>query len=184
MKILIVNEYKNCSGAETIVSNLIKYLESRNHKIKLLFKQENCNTLSKTYNTNNFIQEIKNFKPDIVHFHNITGIGLDPIRYCVNNNIKCVLTLHDYYIVCRNRTYYRFDKNKICGYTDYSHCNECVNNILVLEQPFILDKELKEMIKLGKFVLVCISNTQKSIVEKFGYDNIVVIYNGIDTDVL
>jgi len=168
MNILFVNEFKEKSGAEVIVNNLIKYMSENGHNTKLIVYDDLKDSIR-----SNFVRYINEFNPDIVHFHNITRIGLEPIKVCIYRKIPCLLTLHDYYIVCRNRMYYRWDKKEICNASDWYNCDKCQNNVLNLPHPSEIYKTLKNI------PIVCISKKQESIIRKFGYTNTTVIYNGI-----
>ncbi len=171
MNILFVNEFRVKSGAEVIVFNLMKYMSENGHNVKLITYDDLKDNIRSS-----FVGVLNDFCPDIVHFHNITRIGLDPIRICVFKNIPCLLTLHDYYIVCRNRTYYRWDKKELCDAFDWSDCENCRN--IVLNLP--CSSDIFEVLK--NVLIVCISKKQESIIRRFSYINTCVIYNGVNYD--
>lgn len=57
------------------------------------------------------IDEIKTIQPDIIHHHNITGLG----PFILNADAqKRIYTAHDYYLVCQTR--FLFKKNKKNNY--------------------------------------------------------------------
>ena len=75
-----------------------------------------------SFNTRKALKEIKRFKPDIIHLHNMHGewINLKLImKYANDNNIPVVLTAHDCWIETGRCGYYSFhncDRYKIgCG---------------------------------------------------------------------
>jgi glycosyltransferase involved in cell wall biosynthesis len=163
------------SGAEVVVANIIKHLQESGHETRLVVA-EDLRTIPHDMSSpikNSFSSYLEQFNPDVVHFHNITSIGLDPIRLCLKKGIPCLLTLHDYYIVCRNRMYFRWDLNRECTASDWTNCENCKNNVIGLPHPV----EIKAV--LDSVPIVCISRYQEKIIRRFGYKNTVVIYNGI-----
>ncbi len=175
MRILLVNEYRIMSGAEVIVANLIKYLTECGHVTQLITAEDMRQnpTDMNSPEKNSFTGYLESFKPDVVHFHNITCIGLEPIKICKERGVPCLLTLHDYYIVCQSRMYYRFDRNEECRANNWNECGGCKNNVIGLPHPREIFETLKDI------PIVCISKYQESIIRRFGYENTSVIYNGI-----
>lgn len=168
MRILLVNDYKTMSGAEVIIKNLTKYLVETGNEVKFVSSEnEDINR--------NFVKIIDEFKPDIVHFHNIVTIGLEPIKICKTRKIPCILTMHDYYMVCRSRMYYRFDQKRECIANNWDECNNCANNTARLPHQSEIFNVLKDV------PIVCISKYQESIIRRFGYTNTTVIYNGVES---
>lgn len=168
MRILIVNEYRVMSGAEVMVRDLMQYLADTGNEVKLIVYDDLHGDVA-----GNFTRVVNEFKPDIVHFHNITRTGLQPIEICKRSGIPCILTLHDYYIVCRNRMYYRWDLKKECTANNWDSCGACKNNVIGLPHPGEILNVLKDV------PIVCISKHQEAIIRRFGYTNTRVIYNGI-----
>lgn len=72
MNILFVNEFRVKSGAEVIVFNLMKYMSENGHNVKLITYDDLKDNIRSS-----FVGVLNDFCPDIVHFHNITRIGLD-----------------------------------------------------------------------------------------------------------
>lgn len=186
LRILIVNEFKVCSGAEKIVDNIIKYL-SKNGHITQSLTFDDLSGLPPTervyvgisdHISKAFKEELLKFNPDIVHFHNITGIGIEPMLICKELDIPFIFTLHDYYIVCHNRTYYRWDEKRVCTAINWNECHKCndaISNLPSQEKIFDILKDVP---------IVCISKCQMEIIKRFGYkpENLRVIYNGIDIE--
>ena len=53
--------------------------------------------------------EIRRFRPDVVHVHNVSGTSLAPFLACRRLAVPVVLTLHDYWLLCPNNMLYRAD---------------------------------------------------------------------------
>lgn len=77
LRILIVNEYRVMSGAEVMVRDLMQYLADTGNEVKLIVYDDLHGDVA-----GNFTRVVNEFKPDIVHFHNITRTGLQPIEIC------------------------------------------------------------------------------------------------------
>jgi glycosyltransferase involved in cell wall biosynthesis len=53
------------------------------------------------------LAEIRSFKPDLVHVHNVSGSSLAPFVACRSARVPVVLTLHDHWLLCPNNMLYR-----------------------------------------------------------------------------
>ena len=86
---------------------LKEVLEKNGHDVELFgsYEKENLvNSITRFFNLRYYFlmgKKIKSFKPDIVHFHNISRI-LSPsvVLAAVKNGIKLVQTIHDYQNFC------------------------------------------------------------------------------------
>ncbi|WP_256940329.1 glycosyltransferase [Acetobacter orientalis] len=73
-----------------------------------------------------FVDFVKAFQPDIVHFHSIQGLGIGMLQACVELNIPYVITLHDAWWLCERQFMvkpngkYCFQKN-----IDLNICRGC-----------------------------------------------------------
>ncbi|MEA5597535.1 glycosyltransferase family 4 protein [Rivularia sp. UHCC 0363] len=74
-----------------------------------------------------FIQVVKEVKPDVVHFHNITGLSLGIIEKAHRLQIKTVLTLHDHWGFCFKNTLLKV-YDQVCN--DFSKCRECLADVV------------------------------------------------------
>ena len=95
-----------------------------------------------------FAQVIDEFKPDIIHLHNIYH-HLTPsiISIAKKQNIPIVMTVHDWSLI--NHNYLLFDHGKICELTGWKSLkNKCIGN-----------SYLKTAISLFKF---CIQNKSQA----------------------
>lgn len=164
MKILIINDWKTYSGAEKIIHSLI---ENSNNQFKLLVKPSSIL----------FRKVLKDFKPDIINFHNIIRTGLLPILIALKQNIPIVHSLHDYWLVCKNLHHFIHSRNELCSFYTWNKCicKEQYSGSLPLP-PLVFNLYKKNNIKL-----IVPSNAFKELLMKFNYkkENIKVIYHGI-----
>jgi len=166
MRILFINDFDKYAGAEKVIYALRKQLEHYHIQTKLLIRP----TLESYKDT------LKSFKPDLVNLHNIVFTSLTPILYNLKHNINQIVTLHDYWLICRNRNHYLIEDKRICSNFKWDNCHKCIRQIHLLPEPKYLFKIFKSI------KLICVSEYQKQLLTKFGYspENIQVIYNGIE----
>ncbi len=67
-----------------------------------------------------FIKVLNIFKPDIVHFHDLSDINLELIDYCKNNDINCILTLHIFIGNQDIKGYEKLKKNEEIFFSRYN----------------------------------------------------------------
>lgn len=77
---------------------------------------------------------LEDFSPDIVHFHNLTGLSASLIQAAKQKNARTVMTLHDYAGICVKNTLIKSD-DRLCD--DFSRCAECI--------PSVSDEHWKEV---------------------------------------
>ncbi len=70
-----------------------------------------------------FVEVLDRFRPSVVHFHNIIGLGLGIIGAAHRRGIATVMTLHDHWGFCFRNTLIR-PGGAICN--DYSECALCM----------------------------------------------------------
>lgn len=63
---------------------------------------------------------------DIIHAHNLVGIGVPVLQIAQECNVPCVLTLHDYWGMCLRQTLLRPDQT-VCQ--DIDDCHLCLQSI-------------------------------------------------------
>lgn len=137
MRILMVHNYYKTRGGEDIVfENEVKMLREKGHKVEVYTKNnldiDEMNIISKStipFSTiwsreafNAIKKIIKDFKPDIAHFHNTFPL-ISPSAYyaCREEGIPVVQTLHNYRLICPSANLFR----------DGSICEMCVNGGLI-----------------------------------------------------
>ena len=164
-----------------------KLTESWHAIIANLFDRQG---LQSYFTTKLVLKNIKRFKPDIIHLHNIHGYFLNyPLlfKFLAEANIPIVWTMHDCWSFTGHCSYFDMvgcDKWKI-------KCHSC-NNLANYPQSVWLDRsskiyELKKELftAVNNMVMVPVSKwladiTRQSFLGKYP---ITVIYNGIDLDV-
>lgn len=167
MKILYVNDFWEYGGAERIVQSL--YFQSQARGNDTVFESSRTNIIPQIL-AGNF---------DIVHFHNMAAIGIEPLSFCINNKIPCLVTNHDYWPVCKSRDLY-IDKDtniEICRNDNFARCINCRHEMGYLPLP----EQLAEIV--NKVPIITVSQFQAFIIKRFEvYKNadIRVVHNGID----
>jgi len=74
-----------------------------------------------------FRQQLYDYAPDVVHFHNIYGLSLGMVEDCKKFKIPVVMTLHDYWGICPKNLLLD-EKGSICNINDGT-CSICQNHI-------------------------------------------------------
>jgi len=69
---------------------------------------------------------IKEFKPDIIHFQHLLGLGFDLVCIGKKYNIPMVMTNHDYFLVCPFAHLLNNEKKLCNNYTNVRSCMECM----------------------------------------------------------
>jgi len=160
MKILLVNKfwYKR-GGAELVVFHTKKILEDAGHTVEIFGMKHRKNEIDNAffsdfvdYDTKDFLQKIKNaiktiynreakkkfeqlvkeFQPDVVHFHNIYHqLSFSLLSVTKKHKIPTVMTLHDYKMIHPNYTMFHHGKVDDTVYKDkYFRCllNNCMES--------------------------------------------------------
>lgn len=117
MKILLIhNAYNILGGEDSVVDNEFELLNKHFVVDKLIF--ENKSGISgllyfifSIWNLKSsylILKKIKQFKPDVIHFHNFHFvIGPHFIRLASKNKISMVMTLHNYRLICPSATLFK-----------------------------------------------------------------------------
>lgn len=217
MRVLFINTVYGRGSTGRIVADLGKMLEDNGHEFKVAYgrgdnrSDPHCyrigNNLDMYFHagisrisdragfysrsaTNKLIEFIKEYKPDIIHLHNLHGyfLNIEILFKYLSDEYKgrIIWTLHDCWAFtghCVHFTYAKCDK-WIKG------CNHCPHK---REYPssFLFDSSEKNYIEKRKLFtsvanleIVTVSKWLKSIAELsfLGEKKITCIYNGIDTE--
>jgi len=195
MKILIINDYaKPLSGAETFIYTLKRNLEERGHTVKILGskgKEDFVSFFSRWYSVkwyNKTLEEIKKFKPDIVHVNNCPRkVSPSVINASLKLKIPTLLTFHDFHYVCpRQGGVYKKRRDKKrnslhkCFLDDCFGYDEKMGDVPRNVLRLLKIRLHRKIIKNKKLVLVAPSKYfAKKIGESIGR-NVLVINNGIN----
>lgn len=117
MKILIVhNTYKQYGGEDTVVEQEYKAYKELGFEVELyLEKNAELNFSDIFFSIFNpmsafrFKKKIKEFKPDVVHVHNIIFKLSPSIFWCIPKEVKTFMTIHNYRTLCPSGTLF-FDE--------------------------------------------------------------------------
>lgn len=133
MKILIINNFNSnnrLGGVEYYLHELIDY--SNSNETNLTFKwfgkdKLKTNWIEKFYHktiTQEIIQEIEHFKPDIIHCFSI-GAPITPhfMEFAKRKGIKIIFSFRDYYYICP-KNYMLNDKNEVL--LKHDNALECI----------------------------------------------------------
>jgi glycosyltransferase involved in cell wall biosynthesis len=134
MKILFFNEYTSIrGGTDYVVDAEINGLTERGIKNKIFqfrnteFRDSKFNqklsmlfsSLSGNFLLNDLQNTIEEYKPDIIHFHNIYQLFRFPVWAKINaGHGKIILHLHNYYPFCLNSFFF----------SKYNYCSKCYSS--------------------------------------------------------
>jgi len=119
MKILIVhNRYKQYGGEDTVVFQELEAYKELGHQVEL-FEEKNSemkkvDLLMSFFNISSaitFKKKIKEFNPEVIHFHNILFKISPSVLWVIPKDIKVFMTIHNYRFLCPSGTL--FHKGKI-----------------------------------------------------------------------
>jgi len=139
-----------------------------------------------------FAQIVRKIRPDLIHCHNLASyISLEIVKVSLENNVPCVVTVHDFWPVCINRTLLKGSLRKpryidFCKETGWARCAlDCKWEGLKKAPNVIWGMSKRRKLLLSKKVrLIAVSRCVKTVLERFGYPegSVNVVYNGVDTD--
>ena len=133
-----------------------------------------------------FAKVLDEFKPDVVHLHNIYH-HLTPSILAVakKRKIPIVMTVHDYSLI--NHNYLLFDHNQICEKTGLSSLkNKCIGNsyfktLISLTKFFVQQKTKAFQNNIDLFICPTEFVREKMIVKGFGEKKVVVLGLPVET---
>jgi len=115
MKVLVVHTYYKLKGGEdSVVANEIALLCSAGMEVEQLSFSNSGSTLLKLlqlpFNYGSYqktLRKLKEFKPDVVHIHNLHFSGSAAVVYAINKlKVPMVMTLHNYRLLCPSGSLY------------------------------------------------------------------------------
>ena len=129
MKVLqLHNTYRYFGGEDVVVNLEYELLRKTSIEVKqLLFINEKMVANKLFYNTNSYKELekiIKNYKPDVIHVHNLFYKASPSVLQCAKDyDIPVVMTLHNYRLICPNGLLSRNQKP----------CLKCVNKSIPID---------------------------------------------------
>lgn len=165
---------------KVVNTNLFDSLTNPN-KIKGLIQGINN---KKAYFLMNNLLKLYPSDETIVSIHGYTkALSVSFIRACKKNNVKTILTAHDYFSICPNGGLFNYKKNRVCslqGKVICKFCNCDSRNYLFKMYRNIRFFKQDKIFKFRKRInyLITISETNEKILKRF-FENseIVRIYN-------
>lgn len=128
MRILQVNDnLERIGGAESHLYDLMDLLKEKGHEVDIWGGERptKLSYITRFYNPSNYLrlsQKIKEFKPDIVHFHNISrGVSPSVLHAARRHNIAAIMTVHDWDQICPDG-WFIYRDGKPCKYGFSSRC--------------------------------------------------------------
>ena len=119
MKILqIHNKYRHYGGEDAVVDNEFKLLVKRGQEVRqLLFDNSKISAVKLFHNSESFskvMDEIQDFKPDIIHIHNLFYYASPSILKAAKKaEVPVVMTIHNYRLLCTGALFLRDGKSCI-----------------------------------------------------------------------
>lgn len=168
MKILLLNDFKQYSGAELVCLTLGKGLKDRGHEVFML-TGENIGQLN---------QAVEKIKPSIIHQHNCARFGHLALRYA--QHLPFIQTVHDYWPMCKMRHHFVYKEDRICevGHvSEHDQCSMfgCPAYLGAIPSP----PASVEAYNKFKILMVGVSQCVADRLKFYGYDRTAVVQNGI-----
>jgi len=210
-----VNDTLDGGGASNVMADLSRGLAANGHQIyfavgrsdvanKNVYEIRHMNTRLTDYvvrrlflfnrdiiSGSQFEQILSEIKPDVIHCHNLVNpLSLDIVDIAVKRHIPCLVTVHDYWPVCMNRTLLKGSWRKpsymdVCDETDWSKCTVDCKWEAIRKVPNVSwgMSNRRKLLSSDGVNLIAVSDYMKSILERFGYpeQKIQTIVNGVDT---
>ncbi|CAM4360335.1 Glycosyltransferase involved in cell wall bisynthesis [Pedobacter westerhofensis] len=115
MRVLVVHTYYKLKGGEdSVVANEIALLRGAGAEVEQLTFSNSGSTLLKLlqvpFNYGSYrktLRKIREFKPDVVHIHNLHFSGSAAVVYAIDQmKVPVVMTLHNYRLLCPSGSLY------------------------------------------------------------------------------
>jgi glycosyltransferase involved in cell wall biosynthesis len=130
-----------------------------------------------------FARVLKEFRPDVVHFHNVTGLSLRVVDECRKRRIPAVMTLHDYWGICFKNLMIKNDGD-LCmrGGFDCLGCLDVLSGDPPLPTPVRNSHILLSLLKVDRFISPSRYLAERFVENGIPAERMVVIRNGIDVE--
>jgi glycosyltransferase involved in cell wall biosynthesis len=130
-----------------------------------------------------FERALDEFRPDVVHFHNIVGLSLSMIDVCYRRRVPTVMTLHDYWGICFKNTFLKNNGN-ICTHGGLAclDCREMLAGPLPLPSPVRNAHILFALRRVNRLITPSRYVARQYIANGLPSEKFAVIQNGIDVE--
>jgi glycosyltransferase involved in cell wall biosynthesis len=115
MRVLVIHTYYKLKGGEdSVVANEVELLRLNGVEVEQMSFSNSGSTLLKLlqvpFNYGSYrktIRKVQEFKPDVVHIHNLHFSGSAAVVYALKKlNVPIVMTLHNYRLLCPSGSLY------------------------------------------------------------------------------
>lgn len=130
--------------------------------VPLLNGIKDINPYIKSRNIEYFCNWFKSEKFEIVHIHTLMGLPRECVDFLKNENIKIVLTTHDYYGLCPKGSL--FFNNQICN--NFQFCSLCNESALSISKIKLLQNPLYKKYKDSKLIKYLRKKNNSTLVNK------------------
>ncbi|WP_254591454.1 glycosyltransferase family 4 protein [Methanocella conradii] len=149
------------------------------------------NFLPMSYNQlfNNSVEKLINplvraLNPDIIHYHNISGLTLSAIRGGRTADKPSVMTLHDYWMLCPNNMLFTNNTSPCNNFVGKIYCHNCFHKYDFWGNVPFRQRIIKKEVERDIDRFIAPSRFMADRLVEGGYDeNVIrVIYHGMDID--
>lgn len=124
---------------------------------------------------------LDDFRPDVVHFHNITALSIAIIATCRRRRIPTVMTLHDYWGICFKNLMIKND-GRLCATGGFAclGCSETLAGVPSLPSPVRNAHILLALRDVDRFIAPSRYLADRFVANGLPADRMHVVRNGID----
>jgi len=111
-----------------------------------------------------FLNIVKTNNIEIIHFHSIQGLGANLVKLSLNQGIKTILTMHDFWWECPMLFLNDEYLSSRPGKNHHQYCNGVMSQKLLVNRK----EYLYEILKNPKLTITTVSNTMKKTLKYIG----------------
>ena len=131
-----------------------------------------------------FCRMLREWRPDVVHFHNLPGLSFALPTLAKTNGAVTVMTLHDHWGFCYKNTVI---KSPGYGCTDYEGCAECLPTLHGGRERAIPVRVRRDYIKIALDAIDCFVSPSVYLADAYtqaGFEGhrFAVVSNGLDVN--
>lgn len=145
---------------------------------------ENLTATTSLQESSDIGQLLQSIKPDVVHFHHYSHLGIELLRLVKNvcPNVRLVLTLHEFMAICLHNGQMVKTDGRLCYRYSPRECHLCFPH-LTPEDIFLREQYIKSFFKLVD-IFISPSNFLKERYVAWGIDErkITVLENGLPSE--
>jgi glycosyltransferase involved in cell wall biosynthesis len=115
-----------------------------------------------------FSRVLKEFRPSIVHFHNLVGLSMSLPDIAYHFDCKTVLSIHNYWMMCPRDDLFATNEQVCYGPLDGARCASCVGNLQKTEDFMYRVEQSKQILNKSVDVILAVSDRVKQILIGYG----------------